>query len=92
MKKILNTLLLTGAAILFQLKSALAGILQQESQNVEMADLFRSEGKIYVVVLVVVILITGLIVYTILMDRKVLKVQRELDAIKSRQKNADAND
>lgn len=92
MKKILNILLVTGAVILFQLESALAGILQQESQNVEMADLFRSEGKIYVVVLVVVILITGLIVYTILMDRKVLKVQRELDALKSRQKNADAND
>ncbi|MCC5928963.1 MAG: hypothetical protein JJU28_06930 [Cyclobacteriaceae bacterium] len=78
-------------AIFFQLNKSLAGILQQESDKVEMADLFRSEGKIYVVVLVVIILITGLIVYTILTDRKVLKLQRDLDALKSRQKNDGSN-
>jgi hypothetical protein len=92
MKKFIYSLIFTGAIILFQPQSLLAGVLQLESEKVEMADLFRSEGKIYVVVLVVVILITGLIVYTILTDRKILKLQRELDGLKSRQKNADAND
>ena len=46
------------------------------AQNVEMADTFRSEGKIYVVVAIVLIVLVGLILYLFLMDRKMTKLER----------------
>ena len=46
------------------------------AQNAEMADTFRSEGKIYVVVAIVLIVLSGLIIYLFLMDRKMNKLER----------------
>ncbi|MGC1240247.1 MAG: CcmD family protein [Chryseosolibacter sp.] len=46
------------------------------AQNAEMADTFRSEGKIYVVVAIVLIVLTGLIVYLFLLDRKISKLEQ----------------
>ena len=37
-------------------------LLAQESGSIEMADTMRSEGKIYVVVLIVAIVFTGIVV------------------------------
>ena len=54
-----------------------------DNQAVEMADTFRSEGKIYVVVLVVTIVFSGLIVYAANTDRKLAKVEKELESLKS---------
>jgi CcmD family protein len=51
--------------------------LQQE-KAVEMADGMRSNGKIYVVVGVLVIILFGLIAYLISIDRKVSRVEKEL--------------
>ena len=53
--------------------------------NIEMAEKMRSEGKIYVVVLVVIILFSGLIIYTINTDRKVSKLEKEIKNLKSSQ-------
>ena len=47
-----------------------------QAQNVEMADTFRSEGKIYVVVAIVLIVLTGLIIYLFMLDRKMNKIER----------------
>ena len=47
-------------------------------QEVEMADTFRSEGKIYVVVAIVTLILLGLIGYLILIDRKVNKLEKRL--------------
>jgi CcmD family protein len=44
----------------------------------EMADALRQSGKIYVVVLVILIILTGLLVYLIRLDRKVSHLEREL--------------
>ncbi|WP_276367319.1 CcmD family protein [Chryseolinea sp. H1M3-3] len=44
--------------------------------QVEMADKFRAEGKIYVVVSIVLIILAGLIFYLFLMDRKVKKLEK----------------
>ena len=44
----------------------------------EMADGLRASGKIYVVVAVVVIIITGLLVYLISLDRKVGRLEQEI--------------
>jgi uncharacterized membrane protein len=46
--------------------------------NVEMADTMRSDGKIYVVVAIILIILVGLITYLILLDRKVKKLENLL--------------
>lgn len=48
------------------------------SQDVEMADGLRSEGKIYVVVAVLVTILLGIILYLILIDRKVSDIEKKL--------------
>lgn len=42
-----------------------------------MADLFRSEGKIYVVLAVLGILFVGLAAYLIWMDRRLAKLEKK---------------
>lgn len=43
----------------------------------EMADLMRSNGKIYVVVAVLATILAGLILYLISLDRRITKMERE---------------
>jgi CcmD family protein len=43
-----------------------------------MADTMRSEGKIYVVVAIMLIIFTGLIVYLVSLDRKVTRIEKKL--------------
>ncbi|HYJ39135.1 MAG TPA: CcmD family protein [Chitinophagaceae bacterium] len=43
----------------------------------QMANLMRSNGKIYVVVAVVVTILIGLFIYLISMDRKIGKLEKE---------------
>jgi CcmD family protein len=47
--------------------------------NVEMADSFTSSGKIYVVVTVVLIILAGLLLYVISIDRKLTKLEKEIE-------------
>jgi len=47
-------------------------------EKVEMADTMRAEGKIYVVVGIILIVLIGLIVYLFLMDRKVSRLEDKL--------------
>ncbi|MDB5235203.1 MAG: hypothetical protein JWR44_2196 [Hymenobacter sp.] len=44
----------------------------------EMADALRQSGKIYVVVAAVVIIVAGLLLYLISLDRKVSKLEQEI--------------
>jgi CcmD family protein len=46
------------------------------AQNAEMADSFRAEGKIYVVVAVVLIVLVGLFAYLFMLDRKITRLER----------------
>lgn len=48
------------------------------AQEVEMADTMRSEGKIYVVVAIILVLFIGLIIYLISIDRKVSNLEKRL--------------
>jgi hypothetical protein len=50
-----------------------------QAQEVEMADGLRAEGKIYVVVLIILIVLGGLIAYLFLMDRKLNRLQQLLN-------------
>jgi len=45
--------------------------------EVEMADVMRADGKIYVVVSVLLIIFIGLIMYLINLDRKVSKIENK---------------
>jgi hypothetical protein len=46
------------------------------AQEPEMADTMRSEGKMYVVVSIVLIVLLGLIGYLFFVDRKVSRLER----------------
>jgi uncharacterized transporter YbjL len=52
------------------------------SQNAEMADTFRQDGKIYVVVAIILIVLAGLITYLFLLDRKLNKLEQLIRAKK----------
>ena len=47
--------------------------------NVDMADGLRSSGKIYVVVAVVLIILAGLLLYLIGIERKVKKMEKTIE-------------
>lgn len=66
--------LLLSAALFF---ITLISMAQQPSGSVDMADTFRSNGKIYVVVAVILTIFAGIIIYLIRLDRKVTKLEKE---------------
>ena len=45
--------------------------------QVEMADTFREDGKIYVVVAVIAIIFVGMLVYMIRLDVKIRKLEKQ---------------
>ena len=47
-----------------------------QNEEVPVADNLRSEGKIYVVVTMILIVLAGLIFYLFLMDRKVKRLEK----------------
>ena len=48
----------------------------QGSETVEMADKMRSNGKIYVVIAVILTILTGLILYLVRLDRKISRLEQ----------------
>jgi uncharacterized membrane protein len=46
------------------------------NNEVEMADVMRSEGKIYVLVGIIVLIFIGLLAYVIQTDRRVTKLEK----------------
>jgi hypothetical protein len=53
-------------------------IFGQGRESVEMADAFREDGKIYVVVLGLVIILTGVLIFLIRVDRKIFKLEMRM--------------
>ncbi len=51
--------------------------LAQQPQPVEMADAMRSSGKIYVVIVTIVIIFVGLAIYLFSIDRRLKKIEKE---------------
>lgn len=49
------------------------------AQEVEMADQMRADGKIYVVVAILVAILTGLIAYIFTLDRKATRLEKKID-------------
>jgi hypothetical protein len=65
-KVILLLLLLLASSTLFA----------QNGSGVEMADTMRSNGKIYVVIAVILTIFAGIIFYLIRLDRKISRLER----------------
>jgi len=63
--------------VLFQVWAA-SVFAQQTGEKIEMADAMRASGKIYVVVLVVCVILTGLIVYLVKLDRRIRQLEKEV--------------
>jgi CcmD family protein len=51
---------------------------QEVTEKIEMADVMRSNGKIYVVVAIVAVIFTGIIVYLINLDGKISKIEKRI--------------
>jgi CcmD family protein len=65
--------------IFFSLLSFLIPFFAFSQSDVEMADTFRSEGKIYIVIAVMAVIFIGLIIYLISIDRKVSKIEKRIN-------------
>lgn len=55
----------------------LAAFAQDASTNEASNDLMRSNGKIFLVMTIVVVLIIGLLLYLISIDRKISKLEKK---------------
>jgi CcmD family protein len=47
-------------------------------EEVEMADTMRSNGKIYVLVSMILVILTGILIYLVTIDRKVSKMEKRM--------------
>ena len=54
----------------------------QKSEFVEMADRLRADGKIYVVVAIILVILAGFLTYLVILDKKIGKLEK---ALKDRQ-------
>jgi len=64
------------AALFFMLLLHSAALFAQD-KDVSVADTMRSNGRIYVVVAIVITILTGLILYLVRLDRKISKLEKE---------------
>lgn len=57
-------------------------VTEQDYQNnrIEMADTMRTEGKIYVVVAVLVLIFAGITAYAIRIDQKISRLEKEISS------------
>ena len=78
--------LLIRLSLIFMALLALPSLLIAQSESgIDMAETMRSDGKIYVVILVVAIVFTGLVVFAFNSDRKISKLEKEIKSLKSDQ-------
>jgi len=61
--------------LVFMMLSTLATFAQEK--EVDMADTMRSNGRIYVVVAVMLTILIGLILYIVRLDKKISKLEKE---------------
>lgn len=63
--------------IFFTLISSIFAWMNSSAQEPQMADLFRKEGKIYVVIGVILIIFAGLVAFLVYLDRKLNKLEKK---------------
>lgn len=70
LKKFISVLLLTIISA--------GNLFAQQTSEVELADVMRSNGKIFVVVGVIAVVFTGIVVYLISIDKKVSRLEKKV--------------
>ena len=65
------------ALVLSVFVSAVAMAQDAAADKPQMADAFRADGKIYVVVTVLSLVFVGLAVYLVMIDRKISKLEKQ---------------
>lgn len=48
------------------------------NREIPMADKFREEGKIYVVIAVILTILSGIIVYLVVLDKKISTLEKQV--------------
>jgi hypothetical protein len=64
------------ASILLLLLLQLSVFAQDKMPKTEMADTMRSNGKIYVVVAVILTIFAGIIIYLVRLDNKITRLEK----------------
>ena len=80
MVRLKNTIALLVPYVIFMYGMLLTFVTfaQDTTDEVGMADTMRASGKIYVVVAVLVIIFIGIVVYLVMIDKKVSKLEKEI--------------
>ncbi|TXH24875.1 MAG: CcmD family protein [Cyclobacteriaceae bacterium] len=53
-----------------------------QAQDFEMADVMRSNGQIYVVVAIILIVLAGLFTFLFMLERKIKRLENKVDSKK----------
>lgn len=80
MKKILTIALSLFSFIALAQEKIAVKESDYSNNSVDMADLMRSNGKIYIVVGIIVIIFIGITAYLIYTDRKLSKIEKRISA------------
>lgn len=64
------------AFLLLLVSSMLSFTASAQASDIEMADQFRADGKIYVVIAVVSVVLIGLFAYLFRLERKVTELEK----------------
>lgn len=73
MNKLIRSLLFTAFGLFFSV------LVFAQDNKPEMADVMRSNGKIYVVLAVCLTILIGLFIYVFLLDRKISRLENNKD-------------
>lgn len=66
----------TSLFLLTFLSTFLSAVSQETSRQVDMADTLRNNGKIYVVVAVLLTIFAGIIFYLVRLDKKISRLEK----------------
>ena len=86
MKKLLMLFLLFCSLNLTAQEKVEVEAQDYRNTEIEMADTMRSNGKIYIVVAVLVVIFAGLVGYAIRIDRKLGRLEKEVSSQKRESK------
>jgi ABC-type amino acid transport system permease subunit len=80
MRKIKYLLVFSFLVMSLGLPAQKTEIVEEDYSNdrIEMADSMRAEGKIYVLVAIIVTLFAGLMIYAVMTEKKVKKLEKSL--------------
>ncbi len=80
MKKIKYFIVFTLLMMSLGLSAQKMEIVEEDYANdrIEMADSMRADGKIYVLVAIIVTLFAGFVLYVVMTERKVKKLEKSL--------------